>query len=141
MLYLNTDGGSRGNPGPSAIAFVLKDSEGNLVKDGGDVLGTFTNNVAEYTALIRGLNEAFILGEDTVVCRLDSELVVKQLNGEYKVKDKDMAGLFRIVQETLKHFKAVKFVHVPRSENKEADKIVNEFLDGKRKSSSWHHES
>ncbi len=131
MHFLNTDGGARGNPGPSAIAFVLK--EGSvLVASEGEFIGTVTNNVAEYKALIKGLSFAKSLNVRELTCYMDSELVVKQLNGQYRVKDEDLKKLFKDVKVLLLAFKSVVFIHVPRSKNKEADKIVNTVLDERR---------
>ncbi len=128
MIYLNTDGGARGNPGPAAIGFVIRDEEGKVLKSGGEYIGKTTNNFAEYKALIKGLTEALELGK-SVSCSLDSELLVKQLNGEYKVKDPNLKDLFSRVQLLTKNFDQVKFSYVPRNKNKLADKIVNEVLD------------
>ena len=131
MLILNTDGGSRGNPGEAAVAFVIKNQAGEVVKRGGKTIGVATNNIAEYEALILGLNELFKMGEKNIECRLDSELVVRQLNRQYKVKDAKMIDLFAKVTALLGKFENVKFVHVPREKNEEADRIVNEVLDKK----------
>jgi ribonuclease HI len=129
MIFLNTDGGARGNPGPSAIGFVIKDEKGAVLNSGGEYLGEATNNYAEYKALILGLTEALKSGYKTLTCRLDSELVVKQLNGEYSVKDMHLKDLYNHIQLVVKDFDYVSFHHVPRKENSEADKIVNKVLD------------
>lgn len=129
MHLLNTDGGARGNPGPSAIAYVLRSPSGELIKQGGEYIGANTNNFAEYKALILGLSEAQNAEVKVLTCRLDSELVVKQLNGEYAVKDIHLKDLYAHVQMLVRGFDLVKFMHVPRAENKEADKLVNETLD------------
>ncbi len=124
---LFTDGGSRGNPGNSAIAFVLyKDNQ--LFDIGGKYVGTATNNFAEYNALIEGLKLAKKHTED-LECYLDSELVVKQLKGEYKISSPDIKPLCQKVNDLRKEFKNITFTHVPRSENKIADKMVNILLD------------
>lgn len=130
MLILNTDGGSRGNPGQAAIAFTIRNEENVVIQRGGKAIGIATNNIAEYEALILGLNELLKTGEHTVECRLDSELVVRQLNRQYKVKDAKMIDLFAKVTALLGKFENVRFVHVPRGENEDADRIVNEVLDG-----------
>lgn len=124
---LFTDGGSRGNPGNSAIAFVLY-NENQLFDIGGKFVGTATNNFAEYNALIEGLKLAK-KHTDTLECYLDSELVVKQLKGEYKISSPDIKPLCQKVNDLRKEFKNITFTHVPRSENKIADKMVNILLD------------
>lgn len=134
-LTINTDGGARGNPGPAAIGIVLRSHEKNPNFEASDTItiGTYigetTNNVAEYTALVKALEKARELKADEIECFLDSELVVKQLNGSYKVKDKNMKNLWVMVKNLEAKFKKVTFSHIPRSQNKEADKIVNEVLD------------
>lgn len=124
---LYTDGGARGNPGPAGIGAVL--IIGNKVQRHKRYLGKTTNNQAEYQALIMGLEQAKIAGADEVECFLDSELVVKQLNREYKVKDKDLAPLFVKVWNLANDFKKADFKHIFREQNKEADLLVNEIID------------
>ncbi len=134
MIYLNTDGGARGNPGPSATGVIVSDLQNNVLHTTGTYLGVKTNNEAEYEALIEGLN--FILNNNLdldVVCRLDSELVVKQLNGLYKVKNDRMALLHATVMNLKTKFKSLKFTHVLRSANKLADLTVNKILDEQEK--------
>ncbi|OGC50929.1 hypothetical protein A2716_02750 [candidate division WWE3 bacterium RIFCSPHIGHO2_01_FULL_40_23] len=131
MIFLNTDGGARGNPGPAALAFVISDDKNKVLKKGGEFIGNATNNVSEYKALVRGLSEVLDLGIKAVKCRLDSELVVKQLNGEYRVKDTHLKDLFSHVKLLCEKFDFIEFMHVQRNENKEADRIVNEVLDSK----------
>lgn len=127
---LYTDGGARGNPGPAGIGAVIKDGE-KVIKKIKKYIGEATNNQAEYEALIFGLSELKKMGgkELEVNCFLDSELVVKQLNLEYKVKNKELAPLFVKVWNLAQGFKRCKFFHVYREQNKEADKLVNEALD------------
>ena len=127
-LIINTDGGSRNNPGPAGIGVVFSDEKGETLATFKEYIGEATNNVAEYKALILALTKAQDFQVDEIECRLDSELVVKQLNGLYKVKDANMKELFTKVQE-LVFFKPVKFVHVRREFNKLADKLVNEVID------------
>lgn len=129
MYKLFTDGGSRGNPGNAAIGFFIFNEKNELINFGGEFLGTASNNVAEYSALIKGLELA--LGEKVseISCCLDSELVVKQLKGEYKIKHADMKILSDQVNILKKEFKTIEFVHVPRKENKFADRMVNIVLD------------
>lgn len=132
MHTLHTDGGSRGNPGPAAIGYLLYDENMELVDSKGEFLGDkLTNNFAEYHALIAGLQLAIKHGVHELTCKLDSELVVKQVRGEYKVKHPDIKPLYLQVMELTHSFKSVKFVHVLREYNKAADKIVNEVLDAR----------
>ena len=124
---LHSDGGARGNPGPAGIGVVLEFSDNKkLFKK---YIGEGTNNQAEYQALILGLEEAKKVGAEEVDCYLDSELVVKQLNREYKVKNEGLAPLFIKVYNLTQQFKKVKFIHVFREDNIEADKLVNEAMD------------
>ncbi|MFA5047726.1 MAG: ribonuclease HI family protein [Patescibacteria group bacterium] len=124
---LHTDGGARGNPGPAGIGAVLKiDEETHEYKK---YIGETTNNQAEYQALILGLEKAKEHGATEVECLLDSELVVKQLNREYKVKDKDLGLQFVKVWNLMQGFKKVSFKHIFREQNKEADRLVNEAID------------
>ena len=128
------DGASRGNPGPAAAAFVLKDSAGNRVRAKAFFLGHATNNVAEYTALVRGLEAAKQLAPDCaeVAVFSDSELLVKQVNGEYKVKSEQIRSLFLQAVDLLAEFKSWKIQHIMRDKNKEADKLVNQALNLER---------
>jgi ribonuclease HI len=135
-LVLHTDGGARGNPGPAAIGVVIeveKDGQTELVGEIGETIGVASNNVAEYRAIIRGLEEAERLGASTVTCLLDSQLVVEQLNGNYRVRSEDMKPLHARVTELRQRFALVSFQHVRREQNQEADRLVNEALDGKRR--------
>jgi ribonuclease HI len=128
MFKLFTDGGARGNPGPAAIGGVLYEDK-KILATFSQAIGETTNNQAEYRALIKGLELAVKHKIKELNCYLDSELVVKQLNREYKVKDKDLAKVFvKIWNLTLK-FKKIKFFHVRREANKEADALVNQALD------------
>jgi ribonuclease HI len=127
-LQIFTDGGARGNPGPAGIGAVIW-SGNNLVGRHRKFIGETTNNQAEYQAVILGLEEARKSGAGEVEVFLDSELVVKQLNREYKVKDKDLAPLFVKVWNLSLGFKKITFHHIPREKNKEADKLVNEAID------------
>lgn len=127
-LIINTDGGSRNNPGPAGIGIVFSDENGDVIATYKKYIGEATNNVAEYSALVYALEKAKDFEFEEIECRLDSELVVKQLNGEYKVKDPGMKELYGKVQELI-FFKPVKFVHVRREFNKLADKLVNEAVD------------
>lgn len=126
---LNTDGGSRGNPGPGAAAAVLKNDTGTKIKQKGVFLGNCTNNEAEYKALIMGLEMTLEEGIQIVDCLLDSELVVKQVRGEYKIKLDHLKKLAGEVKKLEAKFTKVTYNHVPRSQNKDADALVNEVLD------------
>lgn len=123
-----TDGGSRGNPGNAAIGFVVYKNDEEVYKFN-KFLGVCTNNIAEYTALVYALTYLNKLGVKEVACFLDSELVVKQLNGLYKVKDEKMKMYNDRVQLLKKEFTAISFNHVLREKNKLADKLVNQALD------------
>lgn len=127
---VNTDGGSRGNPGPAAIGIVVRDQDSKIVEEFGTKIGNQTNNYAEYFALITALEKLIVLGATQVECILDSELVVKQLKGEYKVKELTLQQMHQKVLELANNFDQVVFRHVRREQNKEADKLVNRALDG-----------
>jgi ribonuclease HI len=127
MLF--ADGGSRGNPGPAASGAVLLDPNGELVEEIGAYLGIATNNVAEWTALVIGLEAAAKRGIRRLGVRLDSELVVKQLRGEYRVKHAGLQPLYRRALDLLRKFAEVDVRHVRREQNKLADKLVNRVLD------------
>src|SRR5581483_4498628 len=133
LLMVHTDGASRGNPGAAAFAFVIRGDDQTLVEDAGR-LGTLTNNQAEYMALIRALERAAQLGtQHRVLVHSDSELMVKQLNGQYKVKHPDLLGLYQQARGLCAQFEGgVQLVHVRREQNKRADALCNEALDGKR---------
>lgn len=124
-----SDGGARGNPGPAAIGAVIKDEKNKIVEEISKIIGETTNNQAEYQAILAGLEAAKKLGAEVVECFLDSELVVKQLRHEYKVKNKELAPLFVKVHNLSLQFKKISFIHIRREQNKEADKLVNEALD------------
>ena len=127
-VQIYTDGGARGNPGPAGIGAVIW-SGNELVGRHNAYIGEATNNQAEYKAVILALEEAKKIDAEELEFFLDSELVVKQINREYKVKDKDLAPLFVQVWNLSLGFKKVTFQHVPREQNKEADKLVNEAID------------
>ena len=124
------DGGSRGNPGPAASAAVVVDAKGEVLAEFSEYLGRATNNVAEWRALIGGLETALELGIERVEVRLDSELVVKQLSGEYRVKHPDLVPLYAAARKLLVRFTEREIRHVPRAQNKLADALVNQCLDG-----------
>lgn len=132
-LKVFTDGGSRGNPGPSAGSFVILNMEDIVVKKSGLYLGITTNNQAEYQALKMGLEEAQKLGASTVHVYMDSLLVVNQMKGIFKVKNRDLWPIHDAIKTFLKNFHQVTFNHVPRELNKLADGEVNEILDATAK--------
>ena len=128
VFFLYADGGSRGNPGPAGIGVVILDTKKKKIKEVFKYIGETTNNNAEYNALICGLEEVRSLGGQEVIVNLDSELVVKQINGEYRVKNADIKPLFEKVIDALKNFKSFEIRHIDRSKNKEADKLVNKAI-------------
>jgi ribonuclease HI len=135
-IILHTDGGARGNPGPSGAGYVIFDEHGATIKEGATFLGHQTNNFAEYTAVILGLKmivEHFgkaVCKDLSVVVRMDSELVCRQLNGIYKVKHPNIIPLYQEVRTlTVKHFPHIAFEHVRREHNKHADKLSNDAMD------------
>lgn len=128
-IIIHSDGGARGNPGPAGIGAILHDVDGKVIAEISRHLGETTNNQAEYKALIAGLEKAEELKAKEVDCFLDSELVVKQLNREYKVKNAELAPLFLKVHNLSLSFKKIKFTHVRREQNKEADRLANEAMD------------
>jgi len=124
-LTLNFDGGSRGNPGPAGIGVVVTASDGTPLVTLGRFLGTATNNVAEYTALIVGLEQLSKLGATHIVIRGDSELIIKQMRGEYRVKNPGLRPLYEKAQSLVGKFESVKFEHNFRESNELADKLAN----------------
>ncbi|MFH1192573.1 MAG: ribonuclease HI family protein [bacterium] len=128
-IKLYTDGGARGNPGPAGIGAVLKDGQDDIVAEISEYIGVATNNYAEYMALIKGLEKVKELGAEEVECFLDSELVVKQMRREYRVKDKNLAKLFTKVWNLSLWFKKITYKYIRREMNSEADKLVNAAID------------
>jgi ribonuclease HI len=128
-VRVNVDGGSRGNPGPAAIAAVVQDGNGEVVEERSEAIGTATNNVAEYRALLLGIERAAALGARRLELIGDSELIVRQVNGDYKVKDEALRELHRQVLKALEGFDEWSIRHVRRDDNAEADRLVNEELD------------
>ncbi len=126
---VNTDGGARGNPGPGGAGIVLRSPDGHVVARAGAFLGSVTNNVAEYQALLWGMRAALAHGARHLTVRADSELVVKQLRGEYRVKNEGLKPLFCQAQALRHGFDSVEFVHVRREDNAEADAVANEAMD------------
>ncbi len=134
-LIIYTDGGSRGNPGPAALGVYITDGKGNKIKEYGEKLGIKTNNEAEYQAVIFALKKVKqIFGKEKtkkmeINFRMDSEFVMKQLNGFYRIEEERMFPLFIAVWNLKMDFAKVTFSHVPREKNKEADRLVNKALD------------
>jgi ribonuclease HI len=129
-LVVNVDGGARGNPGPAAIGAVVQDANGEVLEEHGERIGIATNNVAEYRALLLGIARAAKLGADELELVGDSELIVRQVKGEYKVKDATMRELHGEVKRALRPFDSWSIRHVRRELNTEADRLVNAVLDG-----------
>jgi ribonuclease HI len=129
-VVINVDGGARGNPGPAAIAAVVQEPGGGVLEERGERIGRATNNVAEYKALLLGIEMASALGAKELELVGDSELIVKQVKGEYKVKDATMRELHAEVKQALRGFDSWSIRHVRREHNSEADRLVNEALDG-----------
>lgn len=129
-IIMNTDGGARGNPGPAGIGAVVWNQDRQKLDELSEFIGEATNNVAEYMALIKGLEIAKQHGDEIEIF-MDSELIVKQMNGEYKVRKEHLIPLYEQVQELLKNFKKYSFIHVRREEKyqKEADRLVNCAID------------
>jgi ribonuclease HI len=128
-LVVNVDGGARGNPGPAAIGVMVSTPDGEVLEEHAERIGSATNNVAEYRALMVGLERALALGAREVELIGDSELVVRQVQGEYKVRDEVLWRLHKHVIRALAEFDSWSIRHVRREENEAADRLVNEVLD------------
>jgi ribonuclease HI len=126
---LFTDGGSRGNPGPAASAFVLEAEDGTVLEARATAIGVATNNIAEYRALVDGLRRAVEIGVDDLEVVSDSELVVRQMRGEYRVKNETLRGLFLEASALARQIGRVGYTAVRREDNELADRLVNEALD------------
>src|SRR3989344_5763459 len=132
MIFTNSDGGSRGNPGPSAIGVVVRENE-SILEMHAEKIGKATNNEAEYAALIRALQLAATYTKEEVTCMLDSELIVKQLLGQYRVKNKRLMNFFLQVQYLQENFKKIRYMHVRREDQFQqiADALLNMKFDEK----------
>ena len=132
MIYTNSDGGSRGNPGPGAIGVLVRNGD-SVLEMHSEKIGKVTNNIAEYKALIKALEMAKKYTDDEVVCVLDSQLIVKQLLGEYMVKSPELMKLFLQVQKLQDNFKKIKYVHVSRWNpfQQMVDTLLNIEMDGR----------
>jgi len=124
-----TDGGARGNPGPAAYAYVLEAEDGTVLDARGVAIGVATNNVAEYSALVAGLRRAAALDVTELELLSDSELMVKQMRGEYRVKNRELQALFLDASRAAREVGRVTYTHVRREHNELADRLVNEALD------------
>jgi len=123
-LTIYTDGAATGNPGPAGIGVIICDSSGNVLKNISEYIGEATNNVAEYTAMINALKQAKDMKAESVHINTDSELLAKQLNREYKVKNENLKSLYEEVLQLAKKFEEVRIFHIPREKNKGADKLA-----------------
>jgi ribonuclease HI len=126
---LSTDGGARGNPGPAAYGYVLETEDGTVLDARGEAIGEATNNVAEYRALVAGLESAAERGVSELEVVSDSELVVKQMRGEYRVKNEALRQLWELANDLERRFERVRYTAVRREHNELADRLVNEALD------------
>ncbi len=131
-LIIHTDGGSRGNPGPAAAGLVIADESGKNLLARGVFLGKQTNNVAEYLGIVLALEEAAALGGTEIYLYCDSQLLVRQINGEYKVKNANLKTYYQKVVDLINHFDRVSVHHVYREDNKHADAMVNKALDAEK---------
>lgn len=129
QVSIYTDGASRGNPGPASYGFTVKDKEGHTIYERCEKLGTHTNNYAEYMAVLTALQQAVRNRVQNLTLNSDSELLVKQLSGDYKVRSESLKPLFTQCQELLKQIKHVKIQHVRREHNQRADALANFALD------------
>jgi ribonuclease HI len=127
---LHTDGGARGNPGPAAYGFVLEEAEGDVLACEGVAIGEATNNVAEYRGLVAGLARAIELGVTELEVRSDSQLMVRQMRGEYRIKKESLRELAEEAAGLARALARVTYVHVTRDRNELADRLVNDALDG-----------
>lgn len=131
-LLINCDGGARGNPGPAALGVSIQTPDGVEIEGIGEALGHRTNNYAEYSAVLRGLERARELGARRVHVRSDSQLLIEQLKGNYKVKSKNLIPLYLAVRTAARAFERVTYEHVRREQNVRADELVNQALDAPR---------
>lgn len=128
-IIINTDGGARGNPGPAGIGVAIQSADGELLETYKEYIGETTNNQAEYQAVVKGLELAGKHKSQSIEVRIDSELVVNQINGEFKLKNPDFQTWFIKIHNFKQTYKEVSFVHVRREQNMVADKLVNQAID------------
>ncbi len=135
QIRIYTDGGARGNPGPAAIGIVICDQNDRIIEEYKEYIGVTTNNQAEYRAIIKGLEMVIHLACGRIQCISDSELIVRQLNNEYKVKNLELKSLFNRVKMIILHFNKVEFEYRPRMTGvlKRADQLVNEILNSRHR--------
>ena len=131
-IIIYTDGGSRGNPGPAAAAFILTDTDKNIIEGKAFFLGETTNNVAEYTGLVKALSAAKQAGAKTIEVFSDSQLMVRQINGRYKVKSSNLKEFYAECTELLAEFASWRITHIPRDKNEQADELANRAMDLKK---------
>ena len=130
-LTIHTDGAARGNPGPAGAGAYIQDQDGKVVSEEFRYLGEATNNVAEYQALLLGMECARELGASRIEMRADSELVVRQLTGEYRVRNPALQKLHARVKQLAREFESVRYTHVRREQNREADRLANRAIDSR----------
>ena len=130
QLTIYTDGAARGNPGPASIGAIIKDEQGKLITTISRRIGSTTNNQAEYRAIIAALEKVVTLGAGTVVLNSDSELIVRQINGKYRVKNASLKPLHQKVKQLISLLEDFTINHIPRQQNTEADSLANKALDG-----------
>jgi ribonuclease HI len=128
-LLIFVDGASKGNPGPSSIGAVLLGKDGETVKTLSEFIGTATNNTAEYFALIFALQEAVALGAKRVTVKTDSQLMARQFSGEYETREPHVKMLYKLVKRLAKYFDECTVTHIPREENREADRLANRAIE------------
>jgi ribonuclease HI len=129
-IIIFTDGACRGNPGEAGIGIVIL-KQGKTIKEISEYIGKATNNIAEYAALLRGLKESAILNAKHVEAYSDSELLVKQINGEYQIKNQGLKPIFRHIQSQINNLSSFSIKHIPRERNAAADKLANQAIDNK----------
>ena len=134
-IRANIDGGARGNPGPAACAVVVRNEKGEVIAEWGEYLGVQTNNVAEYSGLLAALDYATREKYTSLEVLSDSELLVRQMRGQYKVKNLDLKELFDRAQALVRKLEYFRIEHVPRASNRQADRLVNKVLDSRKASS------
>jgi ribonuclease HI/probable phosphoglycerate mutase len=133
-VILYCDGASRGNPGPSSIGYLLKDEDGRVIFSEGRILPPGTNNQAEYQALIAGLQAARDRGVRNLLVRADSELMIRQMTGKYRVRNPGLLACYEQATNLSRSFDTIQFEHIPREQNAQADRLANEALDRSGKS-------
>ncbi len=128
-LHIFVDGASRGNPGPASVGVLILDPSGETVKTISEYIGTATNNIAEYFALIYALQEAIALGAKKVAVKTDSQLMARQFSGEYETREPHVKLLYKIVKRLATYFERCTVTHIPREENREADRLAGKAVE------------